>query len=695
MLKHKQNSSIPAVSGAGITQSMETDSISHQNQPQISQFSILDSKPYKSGKSQESKRKSVVSDDHGDHNRYVERDFMQLSGNSSKLEVEIIRDKKPKLETLDLSLALPDDVSSSLAASNQLQFLNSEQHSVSMSNNNTQTSFSTDFTAGGSMSFSCSHPFSHNPSCSMTRNSTGNYESSKIWNGGEGTNGSVHSPFRPRQSGDCSKNLDLSRPEKILQEIVSEPIPIVAKEIVELSDETVESAKGYLKKLIESPETRDELVRLQLRLERRSDLTRENLSKANRNQLEILVSVRTNLGSFLSVQTQTRLPTNELIEIFLYERCKNVDCKRPLPVADCDCKICAKKDGFCSECMCSVCLNFDCANNTCGWVGCDGCSHWCHATCGLRKNLIKPGPSLEVQFRCIGCGHASDMFGFVKDVFKSCAEEWSLETLMKELDCVRKIFRASSDFKGKELYSKAGEMISNLGNKVMSHSDVCSFILQFFNCKSLHKYRWRLRNSHIKFTINRCSTISNDDSNNMMMMIKDEWSVKSSKKERFDSVESLVRIKEAEARMFQEKADEARKEAEGYKRMIGMKMEKLDEEYTEKLSKLCLNESEERKNQKVEEIKVLEIGHLEYYKMKMRMQAEIAGLLQRMENTKKQWVYDDHMYRGRTTTSATDVPKNSSNSPIKLTISASWPCFKRSKRNSSVNPVTAVTIAMR
>lgn len=122
------------------------------------------------------------------------------------------------------------------------------------------------------------------------------------------------------------------------------------------------------------------------------------------------------------------------------------------------------------------------------------------------------------------------------------------------------------------------------------------------------------------------------------MIIEDEWSVKSTKKDRFDNVESLVRIKEAEAQMFQNKADEARKEAEGYKRMIRVNIEKLDEEYTTKIDKLCLKESEERKKRKLEEFKVLENGHIEYYKMKMRMQAEIDSLLQRMENTKKQWV---------------------------------------------------------
>lgn len=707
MLKRTQSSSIDAVSGGEITQLKDSELISDENKvnsvEKIGFFEKdCESKPLKSGVSDDGKSvlkgKLVVSGEYGDckldDNRFVERDFMQLSGGSSKREIEndefnvMSSDKKPKLETLDLSLSLPD-VSLSLSASNQ----NGHNNSVSMkpsrslqsfgrsNSNNTQTTFSNDF-SGNSLSFSCSHQFSHNPSCSMTRNSTDNHE---IWNAGEGTNGSVHSRFRPvgdgsvalmqinrtnsdnslsffpselvarpgvdsqsgKSGGSIERSRNSSRPERILQEIASESIPIMAQIIQELTDETIESTKDYLKKLITIPERKDELVRLQLRLERRTDLTNENLSKANKNQLEFLVAIRTSLESFLSVQN--RLPTNELIEVFLYERCKNVNCKRLLPVEDCECKICSTIKGFCSECMCPVCLNFDCANNTCSWVGCDVCSHWCHASCGLQKNLIKPGPSLkgpvgttEIQFHCMGCGHASEMFGFIKDVFKSCAEQWNLESLRKELDCVKKIFRGSSDFKGRELHLKASEMILKLDGKVMSRSAVCIFILQFFNYTDGIS---GFPTSNLPSTVVPPSepyplqnNIKPPMVNGNNMMIEDEWSVKSTKKDGFDNMESLVRIKEAEARMFQNKADEARKEAEGYKRMIRMNIDKLDQEYTTKIDKLCLSESEERKKQKVEEFKVIEDAHIEYHKMKMRMQAEIAGLLQRMENTKKQWV---------------------------------------------------------
>lgn len=111
-----------------------------------------------------------------------------------------------------------------------------------------------------------------------------------------------------------------------------------------------------------------------------------------------------------------------------------------------------------------------------------------------------------------------------------------------------------------------------------------------------------------------------------------------SKPDGFDSLESIVRIKEAEARMFQSKADEARREAEGYHQVLRATMEKLEGEYTEKLTKLRLQETEERRRKKLEELKVLENSHFDYYKMKVRMQSEITGLLERMEATKQQWV---------------------------------------------------------
>lgn len=521
--------------------------------------------------SSSSKGKEIVTEENQPNRRaekkWVERDFLSLGrGSEFPSKREAVeedeqgteetekREKKPKLEsTLNLSLALPS-TSLSLTASSIHRNANAMPSAAPSATNNTHTTCSNDFTAP-SMSYSYSHPFSHNPSCSLTRNSTEHYEFSvgkddPIWyGGGEGTNGSVHSRFKPigdasvaltdpsnfsMQSGsfykttrstnysgkvsylpselparprkDSTVSSDsagrhsnlvrehegivrrASLPERLIREIVTESVTFMAQIVAELPDEVLQSAKDSLKALIASSQRREELQGLRHRLDERADLTKETLVKCHREQLNIMVSVRTGLQSFLSRKIQ--VPTSELIEIFLYVRCRNLNCNSHLPVDDCECKICSTNKGFCSSCMCPVCLNFDCASNTCSWVGCDVCSHWCHASCGLQQNLIRPGPSLkgpagttEMQFHCIGCDHASEMFGFVKDVFTCCAKDWGLETLIKELDCVKKIFRMSKDFKGKELHGKAEDLLLKLDRKAVSPSDACDLIIKFFNCK--------------------------------------------------------------------------------------------------------------------------------------------------------------------------------------------------------------------
>jgi hypothetical protein len=369
--------------------------------------------------------------------------------------------------------------------------------------------------------------FSHNPSCSLTHNST------DIYAAGEGTNGSVHSRFNFRPMGDGSvafatatpikdaassffptdlpaklaaaaaaassfdggprSGSQSSRPDRILRDIVSDSVPTMAHVLQDFPSESLEVLREAVRAMVDAPEKRDELATLQRRLERRSDLTADALARANRTQLEILVAIKTGAAAF--VTGKGRVPSNELVEMFLMTRCRNPNCKSVLPVDDCECKICSAKKGFCSACMCPVCHKFDCAANTCSWVGCDVCGHWCHAVCGLERNLIRPGPTLkgpmgttEMQFQCLGCSHASEMFGFVKEVFNSCAENWNAETLMKELDFVRNIFAASDDFEGKGLHAKAEEVLGMLAKKVITLGDATNIMLQFFKCKISSPY---------------------------------------------------------------------------------------------------------------------------------------------------------------------------------------------------------------
>lgn len=103
----------------------------------------------------------------------------------------------------------------------------------------------------------------------------------------------------------------------------------------------------------------------------------------------------------------------------------------------------------------------------------------------------------------------------------------------------------------------------------------------------------------------------------------------------FDELESIIKIKLAEAKMFQTRADDARREAEGLKRIALAKNEKVDEEYASRISKLRVSETEEMRKQKFEEHQALQRAHLEYFNMKMRMETDIKDLLLKMEATKR------------------------------------------------------------
>jgi hypothetical protein len=453
----------------------------------------------------------------------VERDFFRLSapkrGDPPGDDSSVVGGKKPRLDSLQLSLSLPTDAPPAGAGPSQPPSLlpaaaPPPRRTYSAATGRTRSINSDD------MSYSYS-VFSHNPSCSLTHNST------DIYAAGEGTNGSVHSRFNFRPMGDGSVafataplnkegtsssfptdlparmlsaaqvpsaggSFDDSRggmrPDRILREIVSDSVPAMAQVLQDLPSETLEVLHEAVRAMIGAPEKRDELASLQRKLERRSDLTAEVLGRANKTQLEIMTAIKTGMAVF--VTGKGRVSSSELVEMFLMARCRNVNCKSMLPVDDCECKICSTHKGFCSACMCPVCHKFDCAANTCSWVGCDVCGHWCHAACALERNLIRPGPTLkgamgttEMQFQCVGCNHACEMLGFVKEVFNCCAGSWSAETLVKEMDYVRKIFAASEDFEGKGLHAKAEEVLNMLAKKMVSPSEATNSMLQFFKCE--------------------------------------------------------------------------------------------------------------------------------------------------------------------------------------------------------------------
>lgn len=466
----------------------------------------------------------------------------------------------------------------------------------------------------------------------------------------------------------------LISPERVLHEIVSEPIPTMFQKLQEMSDNSLEHLRECLRELIGNNKKSKEFSTFQAILQRRSDLTSEALLQSHRVQLEILVAVKTGIQDFLR---RNNVPTSELVEVFLQSRCRNMACRSLLPADDCECKICSQKNGFCNACMCLVCSKFDSASNTCSWVGCDLCLHWCHTDCGIRMSHIKNGRSIrgapgttEMQFLCSACEHSSEMFGFVKEVFRTCAKDWGVETLAKELDCVRRIFQGSDDPRGKQLWSKAEQMIAKLANKA-DPSEVCHRFVAFLaECDSKFSGTASIMpkdsvqsnqgdaskrvavsvqetmysvapslNDKIGTSDRAHTVLQNYDRDNEGKRTEavDLQYNRAKNKAEIDELESLVRIKVAEAKMFQVRADDARREAEGLQRIAIAKNEKIEQEYACKLAKLCLSETEERRRHKFEELKILEQAQREYFNMKIKMEAEIKELLLKMEATKRQF----------------------------------------------------------
>lgn len=454
--------------------------------------------------------------------------------------------------------------------------------------------------------------------------------------------------------------------ETVICRMISDPIHLMAKKFHEMTGQSIGCLKESIREIMVNVDKHAQLYGFQNALQNKSDITLEMLVKSHRAQLEILVALRTGLPDFLRLENS--ISSSELAEIFLNLRCRNLMCRSLLPVDECDCKVCARRNGFCSACMCLVCSKFDMASNTCSWVGCDVCLHWCHADCGLRDRYIRNGRSAtgphgttEMQFHCVACDHPSEMFGFVKEVFQNFAKEWTRETLSKELEYVRRIFSGSKDLRGKRLHEIADLMLARLANKA-ELSEVYNHVMDFLAECDSSKFvnapassgkeqgkpsngiagasqdtSWRNSvypdkapqlegSSSMRRSFNECTDKHPVDL---------ELERNAHKEPLFDELESIVRIKQAEAKMFQSRADDARREAEGLKRIANAKAEKIEEEYRSRITKLRLVEAEEMRRQKLEEYQSLERAQREYFSMKMRMEEDIKDLLLKMETTKR------------------------------------------------------------
>ena len=471
---------------------------------------------------------SMDEDDEKDGPSIISNFELVFRSNISKSDKYQVAKDRPESGPLDLALGL--QCGSSCDPGTKATSLNSK------STQSLLASFGSDSAAlTASVSFSGLETLVHAASCSLTHNSVQDYEHSIgssrhkfggitqdfrniIWQGEpsneskskgatilkrqrsvangksdragktlkrDRSNGSI---FKDRQEGaehSCSNGF--SGTEKVLNKIVCEPLSIACRMIQEMSHQSVTYLRESIGQMVINGNKRGPLAALQDALKERSDLTLNSLSKCHRVVLEILVTLKTSLPDFLL--KADNVPSSDLAEIFLNFKCQNIACRSALPVDECDCKMCAQQNGFCSACMCLVCSAFDSASNTCGWVGCDVCLHWCHTDCALKASHIRNGLSVseiqknpEMQFHCPACGHPSEMFGFVKEVFKACSKDWTTDTLVNELGYVSKIFHFSEDSRGKQLYNVANHLLMKLENRALQ-SEVVDHMLSFLTGK--------------------------------------------------------------------------------------------------------------------------------------------------------------------------------------------------------------------
>ncbi|KAL8032993.1 hypothetical protein ABFX02_13G134100 [Erythranthe guttata] len=438
----------------------------------------------------------------------------------------------------------------------------------------------------------------------------------------------------------------ISNSDKLsLRDVARERVEIIAETMQNLPDEYLDKFKNELRAFLEglgNSQQREEFVLLQKVVQSRGDLTEKTLVMAHRVQLEILVAMKTGIQAFL--HPSVSLSQASLIDIFLYKRCRNIACGSALPAEECTCELCSKRSGFCNLCMCVICNKFDFEVNTCRWIGCDLCSHWTHTDCAIRNGQIGMGPcvkngvsSAEMLFRCRACSRTSELLGWVKDVFQHCAPSWDREALTRELDCVSRIFRGSEDLRGRKLFRKCEELVEKLKSG-MQELIPCKVILMFFQ-----EIEDPLKNQDgeeagraisPQEAFNRIADVVQEAVRKMEMVAEEKMRMvkkarlsveaceqelkdkarevaalkmdRQRKKIQVDELESIVRLKQAEADMFEMKANEARREAERLQRIALSKTDKSEDDYASRYLKQRLHEAETEKQYLFEKIKLQE-----------------------------------------------------------------------------------------
>ncbi|KAJ7546084.1 hypothetical protein O6H91_08G024100 [Diphasiastrum complanatum] len=435
-----------------------------------------------------------------------------------------------------------------------------------------------------------------------------------------------------------------------LRDIAGDGLDILADRMRNQPEEYLSELKSELRDMLSGSggsHQREQFSLLKNLVQNRTDLTPASLLRANRTQLEIIVAINTGIQAFLHpdiVVTQS-----VLIEIFFQVRCRNMACQSQLPVDDCNCDACTAKNGFCKACMCAICSKFDFDVNTCRWIGCDVCSHWTHTDCASRVGQIGTGsnqkgkpPASEMIFRCRACGFTSKLLGWVKDVFKACAADWNKDDLMRELNYVRKIFYGSEEDYGKRLFWKCEELLEKLKNgidlgaafkelehffqdmevntgdgiesnddKIVEPRDACNRITEVVH-EAMQKmeivYAEKLLDvKRARLTLEMCDR-ELDDKRRELGELQFQ---RQNKTQQIEELQTIVRLKQAEAEMFQNWANEAQREADKAQRIAQAKSEKAEEDYASRYLKLRLYEAEAERRCLFEKIKLQDYSRMQ------------------------------------------------------------------------------------
>ncbi|KAI4964989.1 hypothetical protein ZWY2020_057697 [Hordeum vulgare] len=187
----------------------------------------------------------------------------------------------------------------------------------------------------------------------------------------------------------------------------------------------------------------------------------------------------------------------------------------------------------------------------------------------------------------------NEMYGFVKEVFRTCAKQWRVEALIRELQYVERIFSASDDVRGRRVRDFVKQMLIKLENRAY-YSEVIKYVIAFFSddnpnmgsgplvplkgipCSiaegingipsSSRTATWlpSVTLEGVPF-LQKAGVVSTTGSQSMSRKIAETGFQAVNNKPVSDELDGLVRLKQAEANMYQERVNEARKEAENTK----------------------------------------------------------------------------------------------------------------------------------